>query len=129
MQFPYMTIGAKDPALSHAFYDAVLATIGWSSHVTFDGGWKGYSQGGAGAGFSFWVCPPFDGAAATPGNGIMLALPAKSRAEVDAFYAAAMAQGATDEGAPGLREVYSPTWYAAYLRDPSGNKLAVVFNA
>ena len=38
-----------------------------------------------------------------------------------------MALGATDEGAPGIREIYSPTWYAAYMRDPSGNKLAVLF--
>ena len=57
----------------------------------------------------------------------MLALPARSRAEVDAFYAAAMALGAMDEGAPGIRTLYSPTWYAAYLRDPAGNKLAVVY--
>ena len=93
----------------------------------FPGGWRAYSEGGGSAGFKFWVCPPFDGQAASAGNGQMLALPARSRAEVDAFYAAAMARGAVDEGAPGLRPIYSPTWYAAYLRDPTGNKLACVF--
>lgn len=123
----YVTLGAKDPAAAHAFYDAVLATIGWSVQSEFPGGWRAYSEGGRSEGFKFWVCPPFDGQAASAGNGQMLALPARSRAEVDAFYAAAMARGAVDEGAPGLRPIYSPTWYAAYLRDPTGNKLACVF--
>ncbi|WP_054007066.1 VOC family protein [Cypionkella psychrotolerans] len=123
----YITLGANDPAQSHAFYDAVLKTIGWFAHADFPGGWKCYSEGGKGEGFKFWVCPPFNGEPATPGNGQMLCLPARNRAEVDAFHAAAIALGAKDEGAPGIREIYSPTWYAAYLRDPSGNKLAVMF--
>jgi catechol 2,3-dioxygenase-like lactoylglutathione lyase family enzyme len=124
---PYVTLGTNDPAKSHAFYDAVLANIGWSAHAEF-GGWKGYSASGKGEGFTFWTCPPFNGEAASVGNGTMLAFPAKSRAEVDAFYKTAMALGGTDEGAPGIREHYTPTWYAAYLRDPSGNKLGVIFN-
>ncbi|MBY5457771.1 hypothetical protein U8P80_15075 [Rhizobium beringeri] len=53
---------------------------------------------------------------------------AKSRAEVDAFYDAAMANGGTDEGAPGLRPHYGPNWYSAYVRDPAGNKIAVVYD-
>ncbi|MDB5660206.1 MAG: lactoylglutathione lyase [Cypionkella sp.] len=123
----YITLGANDPVIAHAFYDAVLKTIGWAAHADFPGGWKCYSEAGTGIGFKFWVCPPFNGEAASAGNGQMLGLPAHNRDEVDAFYATAMALGATDEGAPGIREIYSPTWYAAYLRDPSGNKLAVVF--
>ena len=123
----YVTLGAKDPAAAHAFYDAVLATIGWSVESDFPGGWRAYSEAGRSDGFKFWVCPPFDGQTASPGNGTMLALPARSRAEVDTFYAKAMALGATDEGGPGLRPIYSPNWYAAYLRDPTGNKIAVVF--
>lgn len=123
----YVTLGTNDPAASHAFYDAVLGTIGWSTQSDFPGGWRAYSEGGRSDVFKFWVCPPFDGGTASAGNGSMLALPARSRAEVDAFYATAMALGATDEGAPGIRTLYSPTWYAAYLRDPTGNKLAVVY--
>ena len=126
---PYITLGAKDPATSHAFYQAVLATIGWAAHAEFPGGWVAYSEAGCGEGFHFWVCPPFNGAPATAGNGVMLGLPARSRAEVDAFYQTALAQGGSDEGAPGLRALYGPNWYAAYLRDPSGNKLAVVCNS
>ena len=45
---------------------------------------------------------------------------------VDAFHAAALANGGTSEGAPGLRLLYNPDFYAAYVRDPDGNKLAVV---
>lgn len=126
---PYMTLGCTDPATAHAFYDAVLATIGWSVQSDFPGGWRAYSEGGRSEGFKFWVCPPFNGEAASTGNGVMLGLPARSRAEVDAFHATAMALGATDEGAPGPRPVYSPTWYGAYLRDPSGNKLGIYFEA
>jgi catechol 2,3-dioxygenase-like lactoylglutathione lyase family enzyme len=123
----YVTLGAKNPAASHEFYDAVMPIIGWAIQSDFPGGWRAYSEAGRDDVFKFWVCPPFDGHEAQAGNGQMLALPARNRDEVDAFYQTAMALGGTDEGAPGIRDAYGPTWYAAYLRDPSGNKLAVVF--
>ena len=123
----YVTLGANDPVKAHQFYDAVLATIGWGVQSNFPGGWRAYSEGGKSGVFKFWVCPPFNGEAASAGNGTMLALPARSRAEVDSFYSTAMALGASDEGAPGIRLIYSPNWYAAYLRDPTGNKLAVIY--
>ena len=124
---PYVTLGARDADEAARFYDAVLATIGWRSHAAF-AGWRAYSEGGRGTGFVFWACTPFDGKAAAAGNGAMLAFPARSPAEVDAFHATAMALGGTDQGKPGPRPSYGPTWYSAYLRDPTGNKLAVVFN-
>nr|WP_277991143.1 VOC family protein [Sphingomonas panni] len=74
-----------------------------------------------------WACTPFDGAPASAGNGAMIGFFVDSQTQVDAFHAAAMAHGGSDEGAPGLRP-YGPNWYAAYLRDPAGNKLAVVHN-
>ncbi|WP_294326645.1 VOC family protein [uncultured Sphingomonas sp.] len=123
----YATVGVVDPAVSHAFYDAVLATIGWSSHADFPA-WRSYSKGGSGEGFVLWAATPFDGGPATPGNGAMIGFFVDSREEVHAFHAAAMAQGGSDEGAPGPRPAYGPNWYAAYLRDPAGNKLAVVHN-
>ncbi len=121
----YVTIGAADPAKAHAFYDAVLATIGWSQHTAF-GNWRGYGEGGNKEGPGVWVCTPFNGEAATSGNGMMVAFGARTRDQVHAFYEAAMAHGATDEGGPGARPDYGPNWYAAYLRDPTGNKLAIV---
>ncbi len=123
----YVTLGTNDPAAARSFYDATLATIGWSSHAEFPG-WRAYSKGGGGAGLTLWICTPFDGGAASPGNGTMLGFAAASPAEVDAFYAAAMAHGGTDEGAAGPRPHYGPDWYAAYVRDPDGNKLAIVHN-
>ena len=123
----YVTLGARDADASNRFYDAVMATIGWSSHMAFPG-WRAYSQGGSGKGLTVWICAPVDGQPASAGNGTMLGLAANTRTEVDAFHAAAMAHGGSDEGAPGPRPDYGPDWYAAYLRDPTGNKLAIVHN-
>lgn len=123
----YVTVGAKDPATSHAFYDAVLGTLGWKSHVEFPG-WRAYSEKGSGEGFVLWVAKPFDHAPPTGGNGTMVGFMAQSHEQVLAFHAAAVAHGGVDEGAPGLRPHYGPQWYAAYVRDPVGNKLAVVCN-
>ncbi|RHW16287.1 VOC family protein [Sphingomonas gilva] len=123
----YVTLGAIDADRSNAFYDAVLGTIGWSSHMSFPG-WRAYSAGGEGKGLTLWVCQPFDGNPASAGNGTMVAFAAASHDEVDAFHAAAMAHGGSDEGAPGPRPDFGPKWYAAYMRDPTGNKIAAVFN-
>lgn len=123
----YVTVGAEDPATSHAFYDAVLGTLGWKSHVEFPG-WRAYSEKGLGEGFVLWVAKPFDHAPPTGGNGTMVGFMAQSHEQVLAFHAAAMAHGGVDEGAPGPRPHYGPQWYAAYVRDPVGNKLAVVCN-
>lgn len=72
-----------------------------------------------------WLLTPVNGEPQTVGNGSMIALDAQSRAAVDAFYHAALAQGGTDEGAPGLRP-YHAHFYACYVRDPDGNKLSAV---
>ncbi len=126
MQF-YVTLGARDIELSHAFYDRVLATIGWSAHSSFEG-WRGYSAGGRENAPTVWICPPFNGEAPSVGNGVMAGFPAASTQEVDAFYREAMAGGATCEGPAGPRPQYGDRWYSAYVRDPTGNKIAVVFN-
>jgi catechol 2,3-dioxygenase-like lactoylglutathione lyase family enzyme len=63
---------------------------------------------------------PFDGQPATPGNGVMIGLAAKDHAQVDRLHALALIHGGTDEGAPGPR---GEGFYAAYFRDPDGNKL------
>ncbi|MGO8142260.1 VOC family protein [Rhizobium leguminosarum] len=123
----YATVGAIDSAKSNGFYDATLATIGWSKHREFPG-WSAYSEGGKGDGFVLWVCKPINGEPASAGNGSMVGFMAKSHAEVDAFYDAAMTNGGTNDGAPGLRPHYGPNWYSAYVRDPAGNKFAVVYD-
>ena len=123
----YITIGARDTAQSNAFYDAVLGTIGYKRFAEF-GAFTGFGIDGKSDGQSVWVCKPFDGKEAHAGNGIMVAFNAADRTQLHAFYDAAMKHGGSDEGPPGLRGNYGPNWYAAYLRDPTGNKLAIVCN-
>ena len=73
----------------------------------------------------FLIGTPFNGEAATPGNGQMTALLAPSRAAVDRAHAKALEHGGSCEGLPGLRTHYHPDYYGAYFRDPDGNKICV----
>lgn len=116
----YSTLGVNDMARAIGFYDAVFAPLGAVRDTTSDS-WTGYSR--AGDRGRFFLTQPFDRARATAGNGAMLAFLAADRASVDAFYTAALAGGGADEGPPGMREGMNPVFYAAYVRDPDGNKL------
>ncbi len=121
--FTYITVGTNDLQRAIRFYDAVLATLGIERRVTVE------NEAGYGppddVRCRFWVTLPFDGKAATVGNGSMPAIDAPSRSAVDAFHAAALANGGTDEGPPGLRH-FHPNFYACYVRDPDGNKLSAL---
>ncbi len=78
----------------------------------------------------FFVGQPFDGGAATTGNGVMTAFRLEEPAMVDSLYESALSNGGSSEGEPGLRPQYGEGFYAAYVRDPDGNKLAfVVYDA
>lgn len=130
--FTYLCLGTNDLNRAIGFYDATLGALGLSRCATPGeenwedwAGWGTYLNGGA-VEIALWVCKPFDAQPATPGNGTMVALTARSWAEVDAFHAAAVAHGGTSAGAPGLRPQYNADFYAAYVRDPDGNKLAAV---
>jgi len=117
----YITIGANDTEKSGKFYDAVLGAIG-NERKFSDSGWIGYGPKGNDS-HSVYVCPPFNKQPATFGNGLMIAFKAPSRAEVRAAHTAGVANGGTDEGAPGYRPPEKEEWYGAYLRDPVGNKI------
>lgn len=119
----YLTLGTNDVARAARFYDAVMPTLGHEQRYLTDDE-VGYGPP-APERIRLWVTRPYDGKAATVGNGTMPALVAPSRAAVDAFHAAGLAAGGTDEGAPGLRP-YGDDFYACYLRDPDGNKLSAV---
>jgi predicted lactoylglutathione lyase len=113
----YVTLGTNDLAGSAGFYDAIAAEMGVGRMMESDQfiGW-GTPGGGAGVGLT----RPHDGQAATIGNGVMVALEAKDREQVDRLHAIALAQGGSCEGAPGER---GQGFYAAYFRDRDGNKL------
>ena len=122
MSIGYVTIGALDVTAALPFYDAVLGAIGY--HRAFlDGGWAGYGPKDGDA--NTFICPPFDGEPARPGNGIMVGFLAPSKEAVAAAHAAAIAHGGADEGAPGPRPADSTSFYGAYVRDLTGNKLCI----
>lgn len=113
----YVTLGTNDLARGAAFYDAVAAELGTARMMEWDGAIAWGTPGG-GAGVA--LMRPFDGNAASVGNGVMVAFEAKDEAQVDRLHAVALAHGGSCEGAPGPR---GDTFYAAYFRDPDGNKL------
>ncbi|WP_421726778.1 VOC family protein [Bauldia sp.] len=115
----YATLGTNDMDRSIAFYDAVFGAIGGVRQVTTRT-WTQYGRGEERA--EVCLTRPYDGKAATSGNGTMLAFETEDHAAVNAFHAAALAHGGEDAGEPGLRE---GTHYVAYVRDPEGNKLCV----
>lgn len=113
----YVTLGTNDIGRAAAFYDALLGELGARRAMDFP---RFILWGTGPKAPSLAICVPHDGAAASVGNGVMVALGCTSREDVDRLYARAIALGATDEGAPGER---SPTFYAGYFRDLDGNKL------
>lgn len=117
----YTTVGTNDLEKSRSFYDALLETIGAKRLMQLEEGFTGYGKEMGDP--MLCVTPPFDGEPASVGNGMMVALEAESRDEVDALHAKALELGAPDEGAPGIREPEEMGFYAAYFRDPDGNKL------
>lgn len=123
----YTTLGVSDLPRATRFYDAVMAPLGHVRRTDSSAGWSAWGPP-YDDGVSLWICPPFDGTEATFGNGTMVAFRAASAAEVRAFHTAALTAGGSDEGAPGVRPQYDPQFYAAYVRDPDGNKLACVFH-
>lgn len=114
----HVSIGTNDFPRAKAFYDAVLATLQIECVVDTEDG-SGYGRSAP----EFWVGFPFDGTDAAPGNGVHVCFNAHSVQEVQAFHAKALELGAQDEGKPGLRREYADNYYAAYVRDPDGNKI------
>ena len=112
-----MTLGTNDLARAAVFYDALAAELDTLRMMDFDGfiAW-GKPGGAAGIGLT----KPYDGNPASVGNGVMIALEAKDKEQVDRLYELALAHGGTCEGPPGPR---GDSFYAGYFRDPDGNKL------
>ena len=113
----YVTVGTNKFDEAAKFYDSLFGTLGAGRAYDTES-FVAWSTGPAVPAFS--IAKPFDGAAATVGNGVMIAIAMDSPQKVDAFYAKALELGGTDEGAPGER---TENFYAGYFRDLDGNKL------
>jgi catechol 2,3-dioxygenase-like lactoylglutathione lyase family enzyme len=100
----------------YAFYEAVLAPLGYSKQKDY----------GVAAGFGKDGDMPLWIGEGKAGSAVHLAIAAANRAEVDAFYQAAMANGGKDNGGPGTRAHYHENYYAAFVFDPDGNNLEAV---
>jgi catechol 2,3-dioxygenase-like lactoylglutathione lyase family enzyme len=112
----HISIGVRDLAGATAFYDAALGVMGYVRLWT---GGIGYGTPGGGEKLNIFQRAD----ASRPGPGFHIAFLAPDQAAVRTFYAAALANGGTDNGAPGLRLNYGPSYYAAFVIDPEGHHL------
>ena len=115
--FSHTCLGASDLAKSSAFYDAALAPLGVKNLGPFGDGAVLYGKDKP----ALLVLKPGNGEAPSS-NGVTVGFAAASQADVDAFHKAGLATGGACEGKPGPRG-HLPGAYAAYLRDPAGNKI------
>lgn len=119
----YVTLGTNDFGKAKPFYDQLMAALGGALKIEIPDRALSYALPDGG---SIWVMRPFNGETATAGNGTTVGLKLDSVERVHAAHAAALAGGGTSEGEPGPRPQYGPAFYAAYVRDPDGNKVSLV---
>jgi catechol 2,3-dioxygenase-like lactoylglutathione lyase family enzyme len=119
----HVGINVSDYERSKAFYVEALAPLGYELGIEREGRAAGFVEPTElGRKPSFWLQ-----ATRTPvTENVHIAFGASDRATVDAFHAAALAAGGTDNGAPGVREIYHPNYYGAFVRDPDGNNVEAV---
>ena len=119
-QIGYVTLGTNDLERAVEFYDALLGGLGAGRYIETDRGisWT-FGEGTT----SLSIMKPFDRQPSSVGNGVMVALGLKNREEVLSVYDQAINLGAEDDGGPGKRG--DAGFYAAYIRDLDGNKLAL----
>ena len=115
----HISIPVSDLTVSRTFYTHVLAPLG-ARVVMESNDAVGFGKAGKP---QFWI-----GAAIMPPSSVHVAFTA-TRAEVDAFYAAAIQAGGRDNGLPGLRPHYHPSYYAAFLLDSDGHNVEAVCHA
>ena len=121
----HVSVGVTDLERAARFYEAALAPLGLARLVTRPatiGFGKSYPE--------FWINLRGAMAAVAPESGVHICLRARAAADVDAFHAAALGAGGGSDGAPGLRPHDRVRYYAAFVRDPDGNRIeAVTFPA
>lgn len=118
----HVSIGTNQFEKAVAFYDAVMPILGCRKVEDYPGVvayGKVFPE--------FFVQMPHNGEPASVGNGYHVSFMASSKAMVDAFYQAAIAAGATDDGAPGARPAYGEPYYGCFVRDLDGHKIEATF--
>lgn len=115
--FDHVALNVSNAKKSREFYEKALKPMGYSVVATFEN-WTGFGKAEKPR---FWIVTrePL-------GQGAHVAFAAAERKVVDAFYEAAVAAGGKDNGRPGIRTEYTPTYYAAFVFDPDGNNIEAV---
>ncbi|MEM7302281.1 MAG: VOC family protein [Pseudomonadota bacterium] len=119
----HVSVGTNDFIRARAFYDAVLPTVGAKMIMEVPGVAVAYGKQFP----EFWVNIPYDEKEAETANGVHFAFLAANKAEVDAFYRAALENGAIDDGPPGPRPIYGDAYYGCFVRDLDGHKIEAMF--
>jgi catechol 2,3-dioxygenase-like lactoylglutathione lyase family enzyme len=123
----HVSLPVADLERAATFYDAVLATLGYTRRKERAGA-IGYGPPTRGAPI-FWILTRKDEAGASPGLGLHVSFAAADRASVEAFHAAGLRAGGRDAGAPGLRPEYTMPFYGAFVFDLDGFKIEAVCRA
>jgi catechol 2,3-dioxygenase-like lactoylglutathione lyase family enzyme len=119
--YDHVSLKVKDFRKSRRFYERALAPLGYELQGEDDGTTAGF---GAGKATGLWISE-----GKPPSSSVHVAFASPSRAAVKAFHEAALEAGGRDNGPPGIRESYSPTYYAAFVYDPDGNNIEAVCHA
>jgi catechol 2,3-dioxygenase-like lactoylglutathione lyase family enzyme len=120
----HVSIGVKDIARTKKFYDSVMKPLGYTCLSASDGS-LGYGKDGV----AFWIGASEAPVPADMRSGLHFCFTAPDRKAVDAFHAAGLKNGGKDNGKPGLRADYSPTYYAAFVVDPDGYRIEAYYGS
>ena len=118
----HVSVAVRDLKAGASFYEPLLATLGMSKLREWPDAAIGYGKKHP----EFWLNRRADMPSVTANGGVHVCLRAPSSEAVDAFHAAALAAGGTSDGAPGFRAQYHESYYAAFIRDPDGNRIEAV---
>ncbi|HEY6023535.1 MAG TPA: VOC family protein [Pseudolabrys sp.] len=118
----HISIAVRDIKIAEAFYTALLAPLGLNKLRDWPNAAVGFGKRYP----EFWINSRASMTPAAAGSGVHVCLRAPSTEAVDAFHAAALAGGGASDGEPGLRPEYNDRYYAAFIRDPDGNRIEAV---
>jgi catechol 2,3-dioxygenase-like lactoylglutathione lyase family enzyme len=122
----HVSVGVRDVERAAKFYDPVLKALGYRRVLEFLPHAIAYGERGGNP--EFWIQVPHDQKVPTAGNGTHFGFQARTKAQVEAFHTAALAQGGSNNGEPGPRPDYGPGYYGAFIYDLDGNKIEALLN-